>query len=348
VLVNLEPPFSVIALNRGSRLNTAMDPVNPIVRRWRADAEADHEAFWARAAAELPWLSRWDRVFVHEPPTFRWFLGAETNLAWQCVDHHAERGRGGQAAIVYANERGERRVLTYAQLRFEVERTAAALRGLGIGRGDRLTIYMPVCPEALVLMLATVRIGAIHSVVFAGFGAGALADRIEASGSRAVFCADVTYRKGSDVPLKGIVDAALELGGSAVEHVVLIATEAGDRQTTALLDDRIVVWGIRRGHDHFLDQRRPSHPANNPGQHRPAGQIQEHFPGQTSAAHSGLDDRHDLRFSVEHANTLRPEDDSGSEAVSYVDLANPSKPTFSVRPVRCRATPCQPAHPGLP
>ncbi len=199
-----------------------MELVNPIVDRYHREAQEDPEAFWARAAAELPWLRPWERVFEHDPPTFRWFAGAETNLAWQCVDRHVDAGRRGHAAVVYANERGERRVLTYAQLRFEVERVAAALRALGVGTGDRITVYMPVCPEALVLLLAAARIGAIHSVVFAGFGAGALADRIDASGSRLVFCADVTYRKGTDVPLKGIVDEALELAGGSVEHVVLL------------------------------------------------------------------------------------------------------------------------------
>ena len=124
------------------------------------------------------------------------------------------------------NERGERRVLTYAQLLHEVKRLSAALRGLGIGRGDRVTIYMPPCPESIALMLATVRIGAMHSVVFAGFGAKALADRIEASASRAVFAADVTYRKGREVPLKSIVDEALATASPAdrrsVERVVVL------------------------------------------------------------------------------------------------------------------------------
>ena len=196
-----------------------MELVNPIVGAILREAQEDSEGYWARRAAELPWLRPWDSVFEPGPPSFRWFAGAETNLAWQCVDRHVEAGRGGHAAIVYANERGERRVLTYAQLRHEVRRAAAALRALGIGRGDRVTLSMPVCPEALVLMLATVRIGAIHSVVFAGFGAGALADRIEASGSKLVVYADVTYRKGAEVPLGGIVEEALARGGGGGAHV---------------------------------------------------------------------------------------------------------------------------------
>jgi acetyl-CoA synthetase len=163
----------------------------------------------------------WNRVFEWTPPTFKWFVGAETNLAVNAVDRHVEAGAPGRAALIYLNERGERRVLTYAQLLHEVKRTAAALRGMGVGKGDRITIYMPTSIEAIVLMLATVRIGAIHSVVFAGFGAKALADRIGASGSRLVFTADATYRKGKNVRLKEIADEAVATGGDSVEHVIV-------------------------------------------------------------------------------------------------------------------------------
>jgi len=196
--------------------------INPIVNRWIEDARRDPDAFWANAALALPWFKPWTKVFDWTPPTFKWFVGAETNLAFNAVDRHVEAGNGGRAALIYLNERGERRVLTYAQLRHEVKRTAAALRGMGIRKGDRLTVYMPTSIEAIVLMLATVRIGAIHSVVFAGFGAKALSDRIAASGSRLVFTADATYRKGKNVRLKEIVDEALVSGGSTVEHVVVL------------------------------------------------------------------------------------------------------------------------------
>ncbi len=198
-----------------------MSLVNPIVQKWIDEGKSDPEAFWGRAADQLPWFRKWDRVLDWTPPTFKWFVGAQTNLAYNALDYHVKRGWGGHAALIYFNERGERRIFTYAQLLYEVERVAAALRGLGIQKGDRLTVYMPTCPEAIILMLATVRIGAIHSVVFAGFGAKALGDRIRASGSRLVFTADVTYRKGKNTDLKLIVDEALQ-GGSEVEHVIVL------------------------------------------------------------------------------------------------------------------------------
>ena len=138
------------------------------------------------------------------PPTFRWFVGGRDQSRLQ--RRRSPRARRATAATPRSStstSAASASVQTYAQLLHEVKRIAAALRGLGIGKGDRITIYMPPCPESIALMLATVRIGAIHSVVFAGFGAQALADRIEASGSRVVFTADVTYRKGKDVPLQG-------------------------------------------------------------------------------------------------------------------------------------------------
>jgi acetyl-CoA synthetase len=199
-----------------------MDLINPLVRRWRREAAEDPDAFWGRAAEQLPWFRKWDTVFEWDFPTFRWFVGGRTNLAYNCLDHHVAAGRGDQTALIYLNERGERRQFTYAEMRDEVARLAAALRGMGLQKGDRITIYMPVCPEAILLMLACVRIGAIHLVVFAGFGAGALGDRIQASGSRLVFTTDVTYRKGKDVALKPLVDAALDQAGAGVEHVVVL------------------------------------------------------------------------------------------------------------------------------
>ena len=199
-----------------------MNLISPIVNRWIQDAKDDPETFWEKAAEELHWFRTWDKVFEWNYPTFRWFPGAQTNLAYNALDKHVKDGWGGHTALIYLNERGERRLFTYAKLLHDVEKIAAALRGMGLSKGDRVTIYMPTCPEAIMLMLAVVRIGAIHSVVFAGFGEKALGDRIQASGSRLVFTADVTYRKGKDVKLKDIVDGALEQTDTRVEHVVVL------------------------------------------------------------------------------------------------------------------------------
>jgi acetyl-CoA synthetase len=226
-----------------------MQPINPIVRRWRQDAAENPDQFWARAAEQIAWFRTWDQVFEWNYPTFRWFAGAQTNLSYNALDRHVKRGWGGHAALIYLTERGEQRVFTYTMMLREVERIAAALRGMGIQKGDRLTIYMPVCPESMMLMLATVRIGAIHSIVFAGFGAGALADRIKASGSRLVFTADKTYRKGKDVPLKGLVDSAMALGCDDVEHVIMLQRGGVD---APLQDGRDLTWDafLARGEGH--------------------------------------------------------------------------------------------------
>jgi len=215
------------------------DLISPVVQKWIDAGKEDPEAFWGRAADQLPWFRTWDRVLEWNPPTFKWFVGAQTNLAYNALDYHVKRGWGGHTALIYLNERAERRIYTYAHLLHEVERVAAALRGMGIKKGDRLTVYMPTSPEAITLMLATVRIGAIHSVVFAGFGAKALGDRIQASGSRLVFTADVTYRKGKDTHLKEIVDEALDNTGDKVEHVVVLKRTPGE---TPMCAGRDLLW----------------------------------------------------------------------------------------------------------
>ncbi|RMF85188.1 MAG: acetate--CoA ligase [Nitrospinota bacterium] len=194
-----------------------------MVKRMIWEAQTDWEGFWARGAEQLPWFRKWDKVFEYDRyPSFRWFIGAQTNIAYNALDHHVQQGRGGVAALIYENEAGERQVFTYAQLLEEVKRVAAALRGLGVQKGDRVAIYMPTMPEAIIAMLATARIGAIHLVVFAGFGSGALIDRVQAAGARFLLTADVTFRKGRNIYLKPIVDEALRTPGHQVERVVVL------------------------------------------------------------------------------------------------------------------------------
>ncbi|MBA3450435.1 MAG: AMP-binding protein, partial [Chloroflexia bacterium] len=216
-----------------------MDIVSPVVKRWQAEAAADPDAFWARAAEDVHWFRPWDETFVWEPPTFRWFAGGQTNLAYNCLDLHVAKGRGDHLALIAHDERGGRRACTYAQLLTQVEEIAAALRGLGVGRGDRVAIYMPTIAETIAAMLATVRIGAIHLVVFAGFGAGALGERMRLAGARVLLTADVTYRKGRDVDLWGIAREALADPESPVARVAVLKRG----ETPLALDpERDLLW----------------------------------------------------------------------------------------------------------
>ena len=215
-----------------------MGALHPKVVAWKREATEDPEGFWGRAAEQLPWFRKWERVLDWEPPTFRWYRGGLSNLAYNCVDHHVKTGSGARTALITENERGEQRTYTYAQLHDEVKRVGAALRGLGIKKGDRIAIYMPTCAEAIVLMLGAVRIGAVIIVIFAGFGAGALGERVRLAGARAVFATDVTYRKGKDVPLKQIVDDAVA-GAPTVERVVVLKRGTA---AVAMTAGRDITW----------------------------------------------------------------------------------------------------------
>ncbi|MEO6295370.1 MAG: acetate--CoA ligase [Candidatus Limnocylindria bacterium] len=227
----------------------------------RARADRDPPAFWAEAARMVGWFREPERTYEAEPPTFRWFVGGRTNLAYNALDAHVAAGRGDLPALIAVDENGDSRRLTYAELLLEVRRVAAALRAAGVARGDRVTIYMPTCAEAIAAMLATVRIGAIHSVVFAGFGHGALGERIAASGSRVVLAADATFRKGREVPLRQIVDAAVEAAGG-VERVVMLrrGTDEAPRSRPGEMDwDEFIRAG--EGHPDGWEEMEANEPA---------------------------------------------------------------------------------------
>jgi acetyl-CoA synthetase len=209
---------------------------------------SDPDAFWLKAAERLDWTRRPEGALeLREGSTFAWFAGGHTNLSFNALDRQVAAGRGDTGALIALDERGGRRALTYTELLAEVERVAAGLRSLGIGKGDRLTIYMPTSVEAIVAMLATVRIGAIHCVVFAGFGAGALGDRMRASGSRLLLATDVTYRKGKDIDLLSIVDDAIDSGPSDVEHVVVLRRSDASRppRDLEMAWDALIAAGAR-------------------------------------------------------------------------------------------------------
>lgn len=208
--------------------------------RWILDrALDDSKGFWGEIAEELHWFKRWNNVFEGSGPNFKWFVGGETNLCYNCVDYHVKKGKGNRAAIIWENGENERpRVLTYNELLFEVRRFAGALKAQGVKKGDRVTIYMPMIPEAAIAMLATVRIGAIHSVVFGGFGEGALADRINDAGSEVIVTADIGLRRGKPIQLKEVVDQALKMT-KGVRKVIVLKRGAKDPPMTT---DRDVFW----------------------------------------------------------------------------------------------------------
>jgi len=196
--------------------------------------------FWGEVAEELHWFKRWDTVFEWNYPDFTWFKGGVTNIAFNCLERNIRKGRGNHAAVIWENGEGfPTRVLTYNQLLHDVEHFASALKVLGVKRGDRVTIYMPMVPEAAVAMLASARIGAIHSVVFGGFGYGALADRLQDAESKIVVTADVGYRRGHAINLKEVVDASLKVGGHKVENVVVLQRSEKPPQMTA---GRDIAW----------------------------------------------------------------------------------------------------------
>lgn len=176
--------------------------------------------FWEGFAGELHWFKPWDRVLEWELPFAKWFVNGRTNIAYNCLDRHLNTPRRNKAAILWEGEPGEERTLTYAQLHREVCRFSNVLKSLGVKRGDRVTLYMPMVPELAVALLACARIGAPHSVVFGGFSAEALRDRINDSQSKIVVTADGAWRRGTVVPLKANVDEALK-GAPTVEKVVV-------------------------------------------------------------------------------------------------------------------------------
>ncbi len=188
-------------------------------RLWR-HAKDSPEEFWAEQAESLDWARRWDKVLVWDEPHAQWFVGGQLNACHNCVDRHLTNGRKNKAAIIWEGEPGDTRVLRYQDLHREVCKFANALKKLGVGKGDRVTIYMPMVPEAAIAMLACARIGAVHSVIFGGFSADAVADRNNDAGARLVITADGGWRRGKVVPLKQNVDAALDKSPT-VEKVVV-------------------------------------------------------------------------------------------------------------------------------
>jgi len=208
-------------------------------------AARDRLAFWEERARELDWIRPWSRVLEWNEPHAKWFVDGQLNVSVNCLDRHLAGPRRNKAALIWEGEPGDRHTLTYWELAREVGRAANALRALGVRKGDRVAIYLPMIPEAAIAMLACTRIGAVHSVVFGGFSAEALRDRINDAQAVAVITADGGYRRGAVVPLKRFTDQALEACPS-VRHVVVVRRvgghDGGDPSFTNMLDGRDHWW----------------------------------------------------------------------------------------------------------
>ena len=199
----------------------------------------DPEGFWADAAKDIDWVKPWDKVLDDSkaPHFYRWFAGAECNTCYNAVDRHVESGRGDQAAVIYDSPiTGKTRTLTYSDLQDQVSRCAGMLRANGVGKGDRVIIYMPMIPEAAVAMLACARLGAVHSVVFGGFAANELATRVKDATPKAIITATCGIEPGRVVAYQPMIDGALEIAPGIVEKVIVVKRdEAG--------------WDMRAGRD---------------------------------------------------------------------------------------------------
>jgi acetyl-CoA synthetase len=186
------------------------------------EADRDYEAFWARQASELvEWSRPWDTICEWNLPFSKWFVGGQTNVSYNCLDRHVLAGKGDKVAFHFEGEPGDTRTVTYAQLLDEVQKFANVLKGLGVAKGDRVNIYLPMIPEAAVAMLACARIGAAHSVVFGGFSSQALADRINDAEAKVLITADGGYRRGEVFALKPQADEAVENAKSITAVVVV-------------------------------------------------------------------------------------------------------------------------------
>ena len=207
-----------------------------------ARAAKDPEAFWAGFASELEWLQPWSKVLDWNPPDAKWFVDGKINVAANCLDRHARSWRRNKAAFIWEGEPGDRRTLTYFDLYRQVCQFANVLKKLGVKKGDRVALYMPLIPELAIAMLSCARIGAVHSVVFGGFSAESLRDRINDSACTVLVTADGGYRRGGIVPLKQVADEALE-DTPSIQHVVVVKRGFGD-----------IPVHIKEGRDHWYHQ----------------------------------------------------------------------------------------------
>lgn len=205
------------------------------------EAEKDFEGFWGKAAENLDWFRKWDRTLEWKPPFAKWFLGGKINASYNCLDRHLKTWRKNKAAIIWEGEPGDWRVYTYNDLCREVNKFANGLKSLGVKKGDRVTIYLPMIPEMVIAVLACARIGAPHSVVFGGFSAESLSDRITDAQSKVLITADGGFRRGNVVRLKKNADLALNKC-PFVKHVIIIHRGAMNTSRVPFTPGRDIWW----------------------------------------------------------------------------------------------------------
>ena len=203
-------------------------------------AERDPEGFWEEQARSLTWFAPWSKVLEWQPPHAKWFVGGKINVSVNCLDRHVATARRNKAALVWEGEPGERRTLTYWDLHREVNRFASVLKRLGVERGDRVAIYMPLIPEVAVAMLACARVGAPHSVVFGGFSAQSLRERINDAGAKVLITADGGYRRGQVMPLKRSADEAVADCPTITD--VVVVRRVGDEAFAHMTEGRDHWW----------------------------------------------------------------------------------------------------------
>jgi acetyl-CoA synthetase len=191
------------------------------IEKIKQEASTNPEKFWSECAKNLTWFKQWDKILEWNPPFAKWFQGGKINAAYNCLDKHLQTEIKNKAAIIWEGENGESITLTYNQIYYKVNRLANSLKRMGIKKGDRITIYLPMIPELPISMLACARIGAIHSVIFSGFSSQSIADRANDSQSRLIITADGGYRRGKIIPLKHIVDEAIE-NIPSIEKVIVV------------------------------------------------------------------------------------------------------------------------------
>jgi acetyl-CoA synthetase len=188
---------------------------------FQKNAISDLESFWEKEAGKISWFKRWEKVLVWEEPFAKWFVGGVLNASYACIDAHLHSWRKNKVAIYWEDENGNTKSLSYTQLHREVNRFTSVLKNIGVRKGDRVVLYLPMIPELVISMLATARIGAIHTVVFSGFSSQALGDRINDTGAKVLITADFGVRRGKFIPLKEIADNALK-STPTIKKVVLI------------------------------------------------------------------------------------------------------------------------------